>query len=235
MIEGWVDAHCHILPQIDDGASDVSESLEMARIAAGDGIHTIIATPHVIDNRCPPEDIKKRVDELNQQLAAHEIPVTIYPAAEVSITLDLSLFHLYAINRTRHVLIELPCEHLPPFTEKLLSWLCAEGLKPIIAHPERNLGIIRNPSSFLNILNTQIFVQITAGSLTGDFGVDVQLCAEMLLDSGRVDIIASDAHSMKTRPPILSKAFEVASKRIGREAARRLVSANPRAVLRGER
>ena len=140
----------------------------------------------------------------------------------------------YTINHTHYVLIELPCNHFPSFTDKLLSWLCAEGLQPIIAHPERNHGIIKNPSSFLNILNSNIYVQITAGSLAGDFGIDVQLCAEMLLDSGRVDIIASDGHSRKTRQPILSKAFEIAVKRVGRQAAWRLVSANPRAVLAGK-
>lgn len=235
MIDGWVDAHCHILPQIDDGAPDIRESLDMARIAADDGIHAIVATPHVADNRYSPGDIEKRVAGLNQQLVSCGIPVTIYPGAEVSISQDLPLIRGYSINHTPYVLIELPCDHLPPFTDQLLSWLCSDGLRPIIAHPERNFGIIRNPASFLSILNAHTYVQITAGSLAGEFGADARLCAEIFLDAGRVDIIASDAHSKTARPPILSRAFHIASRRIGREAAQRLVRDNPAAVLRGER
>ena len=234
MIDGWVDAHCHILPQIDDGAADINESLEMARIAAKDGIQAIIATPHLTETDCSPDEIKKRVGILNQALSNREIPVTVYPAAEVSIALDPSVFDQYTINDSRYVLIELPCEHLPPFTEKLMSWLSSEGLKPIIAHPERNHGIMREPQSFIKRLNSNIYIQITAGSLIGDFGVDAQLCAEILMDAGRVDIIASDGHSMKDRPPILSEAVEMVAKRVGRETALKMVQDNPAAVLRDE-
>jgi protein-tyrosine phosphatase len=231
---GMIDCHCHILPQVDDGAADYKESIEMARIAFGDGIHKIMATPHISDDFLKPRDIETRVEELNRYLTEHKIPVTIYPAAEISISSDLSLFQHYTINHTRYILLELPHDHLPSFTAKLLSWFSGEGLKPIIAHPERNFGVIRNPAAFINMLHPEIYVQITAGSLTGDFGIDAQICAELLLDSGKVDIIASDAHSKHNRPPILSKALETASKRIGRPTALRMVCANPAAVLSGE-
>lgn len=229
-----IDSHCHILPRIDDGASDLEESLEMARIAFADGICNIIATPHISDGLFKPEDISNRVDALNRHLVDHHIPVAIYPGAEISISLDPSLFHHYTLNHTKFVLIELPHDHFPSFTAKLLSWLCAENLRPIIAHPERNPGVIRNPGLLINMLHPGIHVQVTAGSLTGDFGIDAQLCAEFLLDSGKVDILASDAHSSGHRPPVLSKAVELTSRRIGHQAALRLVHANPSSVLTGE-
>jgi protein-tyrosine phosphatase len=228
-----VDAHCHILPYMDDGATDLDESVAMARVAAEDGIRKIIATPHIRDRSCSPEQILENVEAVNQQLQKKDIPVKIYPAAEISIGLDLPLFRQYTINHTPYILIELPFDHLPFFMNKLFAWIRSEGLWPIIAHPERNLGVMRNPAAFMDKLLPGIYVQITAGSLTGDFGAEVQSCAELLLDSGKVDIIASDAHSRKARPPILSKGFEIASRRIGRPTAWRLVNGNPEKILAG--
>jgi protein-tyrosine phosphatase len=230
-----VDTHCHILPYMDDGAADLDESIAMAKIAAEDGIGKIIATPHIRDRGCHPEQILENVEAVNQQLQKNDIPVKIYPAAEISIGLDLPLFCQYTINHTPYILIELPFDHLPFFTDKLLAWMRAEGLWPIIAHPERNHGVMRNPAAFMDKLLPGIYLQITVGSLTGDFGAEVQLCAEMLLESGKVNIIASDAHSRKARPPILSKGFEIASRRIGRQAASRLVCGNPEKILAGRK
>ena len=228
-----IDCHCHILPGIDDGASDMAESIAMAKIANADGISGIVATPHVRHPGLSPGDIMKRVEELNRHLEKRHVPVGIYPAAEVSISLDFRLFEKYTVNRTRYVLVELPHDYLPPFTANLLSWLGEEGLYPIIAHPERNSAVVRDPQRLFDVLREGVLVQITAGSLTGDFGVDSQICAEVLLDSGKVDIIASDAHSSKFRLPVLSKAVEAAAKRIGAEQAIRLASDNPAAVLEG--
>lgn len=229
-----IDAHCHILPGMDDGPMDISESVEMARVAAGDGIHKIIATPHIYDSGALPEDIAAGVNRLNRILAREGIPVAIYPGAEVAMGMDIEKSCRYTMNRSRYVLIEFPHDHLPSHAGKLLNWLSAQGLKPIIAHPERNYGILRSPETLLGLLNPDVYVQITAGSLTGDFGRDILFCAEFLLDAGKVDLIASDAHSGTIRPPRLSLAAEYASKRIGKTAAARLVRTNPEAVLANE-
>ncbi len=229
-----IDVHCHILPDIDDGASDFNESLEMAKIAYRDGVCEIIATPHVYDNKYTIQDIIKQVDRLNRRLKQNNIPVQIHPGAEVSISLDPALLLKYPLNNTKYTLIEFPHNHLPSFAGKILAWLIAKGLKPIIAHPERNYSVIRSPELLLNLLNKNIYVQITAASLTGDFGGDIQYCADYLLNSGKVDFIASDAHSQKFRTPVLSEAAEIAAKRIGSEASRLLVDTNPAALLAGK-
>lgn len=229
-----IDIHCHILPNIDDGASDFDESLEMAKIAAQDGIRQIIATPHVYDGKYAIGDIIKQVDQLNRLLKQNNIPVQIYPGAEVSISLDPAMIPEYTLNHTKYTLIEFPHNHLPSFAGKILSWLIAKGLKPIIAHPERNYSIIRSPELLLNLLNNNIYVQITAGSLAGDFGGDIQYCADYLLNSGKVDFIASDAHSKKFRTPVLSEAADIAATHLGKKASQRLVSTNPATILAGE-
>ena len=229
-----IDCHCHILPNFDDGPRNAEESVEMARIAFKDGIHKIIATPHIVDNRYSPGDIADRVDQLNRLLSQKDIPVRIYPGSEVSISLDPAIFSKYTINYSSYILIEFPHDHLPSYADRMLSWLCGKGLKPIIAHPERNYSIIRSPEAFLGLLNTNVYIQITADSLIGDFGEDIQYCANFLLDSGKVDIIASDAHSSKFRSPLLSAAARIAARRLDKKAADRLVITNPTAVLAGD-
>jgi protein-tyrosine phosphatase len=229
-----IDSHCHILPNIDDGPQNIDESVEMARIASGDGIEKIIATPHISDNRYSPGDISDRVDQFNHLLKQKKIPVQVYPGAEVAIGLDPDRLSAYTINRSSYILIEFPHDHLPAHAGKLLDWLCSKGLNPIIAHPERNYSIIRSPETLLSLLNRNVYTQITAGSLSGDFGRDIQYCAHFLLDSEKVDIIASDAHSKKFRTPILSAAAEIVTKRISRIASQHIVDANPAAILAGE-
>ena len=229
-----IDAHCHILPDMDDGPATVEESAAMAKIAAEDGIEKIIATPHVTDNRFLPTDITERVDELNHFLNQKDIPVQVYPGAEVSTAVDPEIMARYTLCRSPYILIEFPHSHLPSFAGNMFQWLCAKGLKPIIAHPERNYSVIRSPESLLPLLNNNIYVQITAASLTGDFGRDIRYCADFLLSSGKVDIIASDAHSEHFRIPNLSAALEAAATRLGKKAAARLVCENPAAVLNGK-
>ncbi len=230
-----IDIHCHILPNMDDGPQNIDESVEMASIASGDGIEKIIATPHVTDNKYSSDDIADRVDQFNHLLRQKSIPVQIYPGAEVAISLDPEKLSEYTINHTSYILIEFPHDHLPSYAGKMIDWLCAKKLKPIIAHPERNYSIIRSPEVLLGIINSNVYIQITAASLTGDFGRDIQYCAHFFLDSGNVDIIASDAHSTKFRPPQLSAATKLATKRLGTKASLRLVYDNPAAILKGEK
>ena len=76
-------------------------------------------------------------------------------------------------------------------------------------------------------------MQLTAMSLTGDFGPQIRKCSEELLRYNLVHIIASDAHSADRRPPKLSKAVSAASSVIGSEGARRLVEDYPEAIING--
>jgi protein-tyrosine phosphatase len=228
-----IDTHCHILPGIDDGPEDAEESVEMARIAARDGINKIIATPHIYDMRYSPEEIAQRVDRLNRLLTQKNIPVEVHPGAEVFIGMDPHILFKYAIQDTPYILIEFPHDHLPAHAGKLLQWLSDRGLKPIIAHPERNHSVIRSPETLLRLLNKDIYVQITGDSLTGEFGPDIQYCAHFLMESGKVDIIASDAHAKKFRAPVLSRAEKATARRFGEKASERLFQTNPEAVLTG--
>jgi protein-tyrosine phosphatase len=109
-----------------------------------------------------------------------------------------------------------------------------DGLCPIIAHPERNRSILEAPHKLFNLLNQQVLVQITAGSITGMFGPDSRACARFLLRKGLVSFIASDAHDAGNRRPVLSKGVAAAGKIIGTENALKLVTENPETMLAGK-
>ena len=119
-MQNFVDIHCHLLPAVDDGAKDLAESLAMARLAVAEGIRAIVATPHQLGGSTLDGDfIRQQTALLQQQLEAAEIPLQIYPGADVRVEPDL----LKQINqgtvltladRRKHVLLELPHELLSP-------------------------------------------------------------------------------------------------------------------------
>ncbi len=230
-----IDIHCHILPGVDDGAADLSESVKMAKIAHADGISKIIATPHINEPSITRQSLIIRHEMLTQRLEEKMIPVDILLGGEVSFYLDSSQFNLHTLNGTKYILIEFPAGHLLQRAGEILFHLILKGFYPIIAHPERNAAILKNPDMLFNLLNMQVLVQITAGSLTGMFGQDSKACARFLLRKGAVSFIASDAHSARYRRPVLSEAVHKAGKIIGKENALKLVTTNPEAMLAGEK
>ena len=230
-----IDIHCHILPDIDDGPSDMDESIQMARIAASDGITRIVATPHVKDTFPPLRGIKDSIERLNHAIKQNNISVEILQGADVYALLDPSLFKGYTINHTEYILIEFPHSHFPIQAKEAIFRIITAGYRPIITHPERNPSIIRNPHLMIELLDDNIHLQITADSLTGTFGPDSQVCAKYLLGKDAVSFMATDAHSAHHRRPVLSEGLRAAEKIIGKEKALRLVTTNPEAVINGER
>jgi protein-tyrosine phosphatase len=237
-----IDIHCHILPDVDDGAVNLAESIKMAKIAQADGIAKIVATPHInglSTNRQFVLSTNGQFLEKSQALLIHFfkkefISVDILLGAEVAVHLNSSELNLHTINGTQYILIELPADHLPKNTAEILFNLILKGLHPIIAHPERNRSILEEPNKLINLLNPQVLLQITAGSITGKFGPDSRACARFLLRKGLVSFIASDAHDAGNRRPVLSKGVAAAGKIIGKENALKLVTENPAAMLAGE-
>jgi len=235
--KGLIDLHAHILPGFDDGAKDQETSLSMARQAAKDGITSIGATPHVINevysyNR---ERILEAVEGLNQFLDENGVPVHILPGAEYRLEPDLpqrlDRGELLTLNDSNYLLVELPATFIPSYTERVLYELQLQGITPIIAHPERNAGFAGDPSLLFQLVSKGVLVQITAGSLTGMFGRTVQKTAFLFLNSGLSHLIASDAHSSSHRTPVLSVAARAVEHRLGAGAANCLVLDNPRRII----
>ena len=229
-----IDIHSHILPGIDDGASDPEISLEMARMAAKDGIHAIFATPHVqLGDDISPEEIKEKVAQLNDLIAAHNIPLAIYPGAEVRIGSEICSWANYCLHNGPYILVEFIHTHITVSAREQLHELQREGLIPIIAHPERNGAILQRPDLLVELLASGCKAQITAESVTGELGPQVQHCSHYLLRKKAVHFLATDSHSPSFRKPQLKKALKIVGRIMGKKQAEQLVNEYPEAVLNG--
>jgi protein-tyrosine phosphatase len=235
-----IDIHTHILPSLDDGPKTIEESIELCKIAANDGIKTIVATPHSKDGayEAKSDETLKKVKELNLKLKEIQLDLEILPGAEVHINERLVEYikngEVLTINNGRKfLLLELPFFFVPPITDELISNLRSIGIVSIISHAERITKFQKTPKILSQLVKSGTLIQITAQSLTGDFGSRERKCAEWLLKHEMVHFIASDVHSLTGRPPILSKALERAAKIIGEKKARALVSHNPEQIING--
>jgi len=248
-----IDLHTHILSGLDDGAKDLAESLKMCQLSYRDGIETVVATPHTLNGvyQNDRSTIIEKVRELNEalrkldadsQLRTHhsELPLSVLPGADVHFCSDLirrfKQGEIETVNdKGRYMMIEFPFQRVPPKAEEVLFQLLARRIIPIITHPERNAELLQRPQRYYGMIRMGCLGQVTAMSLTGEFGSLVKRVAEKLLKNRLIHIIASDAHSSNGRPPILSRGLNVAATIVGKEEARRMVTEYPQSILEGRR
>ena len=236
----YADIHCHLLPGIDDGASDLATTLAMAQMAVEDGIHTMVVTPHQLGNfsRNSGEDIRRETILLQRVLAERRIPLEILPGGDVRIEDGMvekivSGEVLSLGDHRRHVLLELPHELFFPL-DAILKSLEREGMTGILSHPERNQGIMRNPGLLEPLVERGCLMQITAGSLMGTFGSRSQELAEWMLEHGLVHFVATDAHGVKARRPLMTRAYDRIAELVGEAVAGDLCTINPELVACGK-
>ncbi|RJQ49664.1 MAG: hypothetical protein C4530_22985 [Desulfobacteraceae bacterium] len=236
-----IDLHSHILPDIDDGPEEIEESIEMARIAFSDGIRAMVATPHTLNsvyiNRYAK--ILHHVEGLRDELAREKIGLEIYPGADVH--LCVGLFEKVRDQdaatiggKGKYMLVEFPHQSIPDWHGSELFKLKINGITPIITHPERNSVFQQQETYASELIRMGCLLQITAMSITGDFGREAMECAHRLLINRQAHVIASDAHSSGNRPPILSQAVGIAARILESEKeAQEMVIQRPRAILAG--
>jgi len=240
-IPPFVDVHCHMLPEIDDGAADGTESLAMARMALGDGIATVVVTPHQLGNygRNRGEAIRAACRRMQDLLDRDGVALRVLPGADVRIEPEmiagiLAGDVLTLADRRKHVLLELPHELYLPL-EGLIEQLRAARLVGILSHPERNVGILQQPGAVSRLVESGCLMQVTAGSLLGAFGSRSKQFSEELIGEGLVHFIATDAHGVKSRRPLLRRSFDRVVALAGDRAAVELCCENPARVVAGRR
>ncbi len=232
-----VDIHCHILPEVDDGAKDWKVAAEMCRIAAADGVTHIVASPHANDeypyDRDRLRDCLARLQEIAGEWPMLTLGCDFHFSYE-NVSAALTDASRFTIGDSQYLLVEFSDFALSPPMRDALVRVRNTGVVPIVTHPERNLLMQRDPGLILKLLGLGCLVQVTASSLTGRWGESAQKSAVWLLEHEAVHVLASDAHDPVHRPPVLSPGREAAAKICGPDVARALVEDNPRAILNGE-
>jgi protein-tyrosine phosphatase len=276
----FTDIHCHLLPGIDDGAKDWEASLAMARLAAAEGVRTIVATPHQLGRyeKNTAEQILALTADAQHRMDEMGLPLTILPGADVRIQENLpelvesgqvltlgnrricaedggsrmedclnpnlnsssldtrsstfdpqsSIFH----PRSSYLLLELPHEQILPIG-RLIYELQSLRVASILSHPERNKGLQANPEILRPWVQQGCLIQVTAGSITGDFGPEARQVSRWLFRQNLVHLVASDAHDVQARPPGWRQAFAKIRAWEGQERATRVFFENPDAVVEG--
>jgi len=235
-----IDIHCHLLPAIDDGANNLEQALEMASMAVADGITHAVLTPHIQPGRWhnTAAGIAGEVAAFRVALEADQIPLKIGFAAEVQVSdqifrdLEQEKIPFFGVHEGyRIMLLEFPHTHIVPGTDKLVAWLIRNGIRPLIAHPERNREINAHPEKLKPFLDQGCMAQITGASLTGRFGATARQAGEYFIRQGQVDVLASDAHNTTTRLPAMAAARDIVAAMVGADVAARMVWELPMALV----
>jgi protein-tyrosine phosphatase len=231
-----IDIHCHILPNLDDGAESMEISVGMAKMAIEDGVSHIICTPHANDRYVfDPALIKQRRDELQGQFEGQLVFAT-------GCDFHLSFENLqtireeatrFTLNQKNYLLVEFADYSIPAALDQSLHELQLAGLCPVITHPERNPLIRTKPERLFQWLRQGCVVQVTAQSVMGKFGRTAREAAERWLAAGAVHFIASDAHNVTSRPLRLKETYGHVAGMYGEELARALMVDNPMAAFEG--
>lgn len=233
-----IDVHAHILPGVDDGPATWDEALATLRMAAEDGIGHIVSTSHMVpdsgyDNR--RSKLLPLIDELKARLVEEGIPIQVHAGSELYLTPETAKLIaegevLTYLDKKRYALVEFPAAEIPNYAEQALFDLQLLGVTPIIAHPERNQGVRRDPGRLLEMVERGALTQVTASSLHAKAFAAM---AELLIRQGAVHFIASDTHGVTRRPPLMSRVYPRLSQLVGREGAQRLLWTNPKCVIDG--
>jgi len=235
-----IDIHNHILPGLDDGPDSPEKSIEMAKVAAADGIRVIVATPHTNNGiyQSSTEKILEGVKRLNRLLREGGVPLKVLPGADIHIDRNLiealKAGNVMTVNNNqRYIILELPDHGVPQHVSDFLWELKLNGVTPVFSHPERNAAIQDDINILRGYIMQGALSQITAMSLTGEFGKRPRKCALSLLKYNLAHVIATDAHSVRRRPPVLSRALKVAGEIAGDDYALRMVTDIPDKIIKG--
>lgn len=234
---GLVDLHCHILPNVDDGARSLDDALAMAQALVELGFSTIAPSPHNRPEYATKEICTERRFELQTHFEKHAIGLQLFENAE-NFFLDEVLITkadkatARTVAGTGHLLIEAPYTSPLPSLLDIIFRMKLRGLTPLIAHPERCMEFERVKRTE-EVVAAGALLQLDVGSLTGRYGPVAKKLSRQFLDKGLYAVGATDLHSPVGATDWVGKALRELRSSVGEAAFIRLMRENPEAILEG--
>lgn len=216
------DIHTHLIPNVDDGADSIDETIRLARAAVNEGISHAILTPH--HNRYWVKNEKNKVLQLTQQveqaIQAAGIPLNVSPGQEIRMNEEFldDLFsekYLSLDGNGKYYLVEFSWSEMPPFAHDYLEQMIARDIVPVIAHPERQRPFIDNPHYLKEFIELGCISQVTATSIVGGYTEEIRQTAYEMMQENLIHTIASDAHNTTERPFNMTEALSILAKDFG--------------------
>jgi protein-tyrosine phosphatase len=218
VLGSFVDCHSHVVPSGDDGSATVEDGLALCRSAAEHGTAVLFATPHVWPHLTLTPAREREVREAFERMR---------PCAGLELRLGYELTparplldedpRRYVLEGTDCVLMEVPFTGPADLVFALAEHIEAEGLRPVIAHPERTEAVLEDPFVAQELAARGWTLQVNATSLTGRHGPDSEELGWSLVEGGLARVVGSDGHRM-TRPAHLDDAYRLARGRLGGRA-----------------
>ncbi|MGI6006243.1 MAG: CpsB/CapC family capsule biosynthesis tyrosine phosphatase [Ruminococcus sp.] len=233
------DVHCHILPAVDDGAYDLSETREMLKTAYEEGIRTIFATPHYHGEMGSGVWAKRKAMLKETQRIAREVSedFRILAGSEIfyseKAVKDLLEGTVWTMNDSCYVLVEfVPYEEFS-YIKRGLQTLQYHGFWPILAHVERYEDLMKI-ERVRQLTDMGIYLQVNAGSVLGKNGRLVKNYIRELLKERMIHLVGTDAHGSRHRRPLMAKCASYIEKKTDRQYCRDICRENARKIIRRE-
>lgn len=240
-MEKFIDMHCHILPEVDDGAKDMEETKAMLEMAYADGIRYIIATPHCHPRRgrTSIDRIQAQVKKVRQEAKRIDEKFGIFLGQEVYFGQDvpdlLVKEEILTMNRRDYVLVEFSPSDEASYIKQGIQQIQSKGYIVIVAHVERYANLRDDMELIEYLCETGALLQVNASSILGDKGRAIKKFVHKLLKEEMVFCVGTDAHDTKHRPPQMKKAAEHVAKKYGEDYARRIFFSNAANMLRKQK
>lgn len=216
-----IDIHNHLLINVDDGPKSSEETLDLLNQAVEQGISDIIVTPHHHSGTyiTPADVVKQKLHEVENIIKNNNIPVNVHPGQEIRIN-DVLIDELRSgesltLADSKYILVEFSFTELREDVDEVFTALRELGLTPIIAHPERCHPLVENEQILARLIRDGALAQVTAASVCGEFGSDLQVNSLELIEKGLIHVVASDAHHAEYRPFMSKEAFEIIGNDLG--------------------
>lgn len=216
---GFVDVHSHVVPSGDDGAGTVEDGVALCNAAARHGTQILFATPHVWPHMPLDEAREAEVRAAFERVRRHA-------GLELRLGFELTPARpllaedprRYLLEGTDAVLMEVPFSGPTDVLWALAGHVESEGLRPVIAHPERTEAVLADPAETERLAERGWLVQVNATSIIGRHGPETEELAWRFLEAGLVSLVASDGHRT-SRPPHLDEAYDAVRARLGAAVA----------------
>lgn len=229
-----IDIHCHILPELDDGAKDMDVAIEMCKLSAADGIETTVCSAHANSRyKFDPNVVQRKIEEVMARSGGRPklVPGCDFHLSYENIQSALAEPRRYTINHGSYLLVEFADFAIPPNIDKIFFDFRSKGMIPIVTHPERNPWLMRGRAQIYQWVEVGALVQVTAGSLLGRFGQAAQRFCYWALEHRIIHFVATDAHNVTTRPPMLRAAYTRVAEDYGHGLAEQIFKEQPQCAV----
>lgn len=235
-----IDIHSHIVFEVDDGAKNIEQSIEILKEAEKAGIEKVIVTPHYIEEyyEKDKQEIGKRVEILRQKLQELNCKIEILQGNEIYITNQINDLleqeKATTLNETQYVLFELPLNAEVMNLTEVIYQILEKGRIPILAHPERYPFVQKNPNQLLTLIEDGVLMQANYGSILGQYGKESKKTIKKMLKHNMVHLLGSDVHRPNTIYKKIDQAMKEIENIIGKEKLEEITNYYPKQVIEGQ-